>query len=177
MLSYGDRELNIMTNEKFHIPAVAGIVEKTISGEKHILIQERMKSEAPSESGLLEIPGGKIREFENIFSALKREILEETGALVTDIEGDNQVIAVKRHGYHVISCDPFYVAQNISESYPVMVLIFLCRVTDDTMMKKSDESENIRWISVAGLKEVLTGNPERFYLMHVGALKKYVEQY
>ena len=74
----------------------------------------------------------------------------------------------------MVSCDPFYVAQNTAGSYPVMVLIFRCRVKDKTLMKKSDESENIRWIPVSELKDLLGKHPERFYSMHVGALKKYI---
>lgn len=64
--------------EKFSIPAVGGIIEKNVEGTDFVLIQERWKEGNNQENGLLEIPGGKIREYENIFQCLRRDILEET---------------------------------------------------------------------------------------------------
>ncbi|HWR24081.1 MAG TPA: NUDIX domain-containing protein [Feifaniaceae bacterium] len=52
-------------------------------------MQARWKEDAPSENGLLEIPAGKIRAFESIFDALRREIKEETGLSVTEILGED----------------------------------------------------------------------------------------
>ena len=66
--------------ELFSKPGVGGIIEKNISGIDYILIQDRYKDDAKSESGLIEIPAGKIREFENIFDCLRREIWEENRA-------------------------------------------------------------------------------------------------
>ncbi len=140
-----------MTQEKFHIPAVAGIVENTKDGKPCVLIQERQKKDLPKECGLLEIPGGKIREFENIFHALKREVFEETGVTVTEVIDNNLFQPVKDHGYHVTGYEPFYTAQNITGSYPIMVLIFRCLVKDDSTWEKSDESKNIRWLSIMTL--------------------------
>ena len=74
-----------MINEIFAKPAVGAIIEKDINGFRHILIQKRRKN--ISEDGLIEIPAGKIREFENIFDALRREIKEETGLTITNIIG------------------------------------------------------------------------------------------
>lgn len=65
--------------EVFSKPAAGGIIEKTINNIEYVLIQERFKDDAKAEEGLIEIPAGKIREFENIYECLKREIWEETG--------------------------------------------------------------------------------------------------
>lgn len=59
--------------EKFMIPAVTAIVVKETDGVKYLLLQERWKNN-PLEDGLLEIPGGKISEYENIFDSLRREV-------------------------------------------------------------------------------------------------------
>ncbi len=50
--------------ELFAKPGVGGIIEKNIDGIDYILVQDRCKADAKSEYGLLEIPAGKIREFE-----------------------------------------------------------------------------------------------------------------
>jgi len=93
--------------ELFAKPGVGGIIEKHIDGIDYILIQERCKNDAKSESGLIEIPAGKIREFENIFDCLRREVYEETGLIVVNIEGENEATYYESNGYKVINYTPF----------------------------------------------------------------------
>ena len=73
--------------ELFSKPAAGGIIERIIDGEVFILLQERYKGN-DRENGLVEIPAGKIREFENIYDCLRREISEETGLEVTQESPD-----------------------------------------------------------------------------------------
>lgn len=70
--------------ESFSIHAAGEIIEKIVDGEVFVLLQERYKGN-DREDGLLEIPAGEIREFENIYDCLRREIFEETGLNVTHI--------------------------------------------------------------------------------------------
>lgn len=77
--------------EVFCKPCVGAIIRKTVDGERYLLIQERQKVDGGNQNGLLEIPAGKIREYENIFSALRREVWEETGLKITKIEGEELV--------------------------------------------------------------------------------------
>ena len=58
--------------EQFSIPGAGAIIVKVRDGIEHILLQDRDKADAPNEAGLLEIPAGKIRAFENIFDTLRR---------------------------------------------------------------------------------------------------------
>ena len=58
--------------ETFAIPAVSAIIVKHVGNEEYILIQTREKNSCDGTDGLLEIPAGKIREYENIFEALKK---------------------------------------------------------------------------------------------------------
>ena len=84
--------------EKFAIPCVAAIIEKIVNNEKYILIQTRQKEDGAETNGMLEIPAGKIREYENIFVALRREVKEETGLTITKILGeDRQVSKILRN--------------------------------------------------------------------------------
>lgn len=161
--------------ERFSIPGVAAIIEHTMDGQRHILIQQRVKDDAPSERGLLEIPAGKTREFEDIFLCLRREVLEETGLIVTAIEGQEQTTRVRQHEYTVIGFEPFYVSQNLSGTYPIMVLTFICQA-EGTLKYKSQESEDLRWCPLETLRRDLSDHPERFYPMHVASLTKYLSQ-
>lgn len=77
-----------MIKEIFAKPCVGAIIEKIIDGEKYILVQTRQKEDGCETNGMIEIPAGKIREYENVFSALRREVREETGLEIIKIYGD-----------------------------------------------------------------------------------------
>ena len=78
--------------EIFAIPCVGAIIEKVISNEKYILIQTRQKEDGNETNSMIEIPAGKIREYENIFLALRREVWEETGLKITQIYGEDSTV-------------------------------------------------------------------------------------
>lgn len=155
-------------------PGVGGIIEKNIDGIDYILIQDRCKDEATLEYGLLEIPAGKIREFENIFDCLRREIWEETGLKVTNIKGESEAIVLESNGYKVLNYTPFSCSQNIQGTYPIMVQIFICSA-DGELLNKSNETKNIRWMPLIELKELLENDKSLFYPMHITTLERYLK--
>lgn len=167
-----EHQLKELNAEKFSIPGVGGIVISERSGEPHILMQTRCKEDAPSENGLIEIPAGKIRAFESIFYALKREIREETGLTVTKILGEDSSPVYEADEYRVINFTPFSCAQNVAGKYPIMVFVFLCHVEGE-LLPYSDEAKNYQWVSVSKLKTMLK-EPGQLYPMHVDTLHKYV---
>jgi len=124
--------------ELFAKPGVGGIIEKSIDGVDYILIQDRCKKDAVAEVGLLEIPAGKIREFENIFDCLRREILEETGLDVIYIEGEKETEMTEYNGYKVINYIPFSCSQNIQGEYPIMVQTFICKAKGDILSETNE---------------------------------------
>lgn len=159
--------------EVFTKPSAGGIIQRIIDGEKCILIQERFKDDLPLENGLIEIPGGKIREFENIFNCLRREVKEETGLDITEIEGEEDAIIIENHDYKTISYEPFMCTQNTEGYYPVMIEIFLCKAKGD-LLAFTNETKNLRWISLKDLNDLLLDRKNDFYPMHYIALKKYI---
>ncbi len=161
--------------EIFAKPAVGAIIEKNVNGELHILIQERWKVDDAPENGLIEIPAGKVREYENIFDGLRREVWEETGLRLTEIQGEKETVTCNCNGYKVISFNPFYSSQNLSGVYSIMLQTFICKATGE-LLTQSDESVNIRWISIRNLKVLLEENENAFFPMHVNALKKYISK-
>lgn len=161
--------------EVFAKPGVGGIIIKRKGEIDYILLQERYKENGGAENGLIEIPAGKIREFENIFDCLRREIREETGLTVTEIEGEDDAIIFESNGYKAINYTPYACSQNIKGSYPIMVQTFICKV-QGKVLEKTNETRNIRWVSLNKLKDMLNKNEKSFYPMHVVALRRYLNE-
>lgn len=159
--------------EKFSIPGVGGIIERKINGVDHILVQHRCKEEALSEYGLIEIPAGKIREFENIYDCLRREVMEETGLVIDRIEGEENSHIFYADGYKVINYKPFSCCQNVMGAYPIMVQVFICSATGE-VVNESNESKDLKWIDLFSLNHLLENSPSKFYPMHVHTLKTYI---
>ncbi len=162
--------------ERFAIPGAGGLIRSRREGEEWILVQERDKAGAPAETGLLEIPAGKVRAFENIYDCLRREIREETGHTVTRIHGEEDAVLVVRHGYRVLSYAPYASSQNLEGTYPIMVQTFLCDVDGPPTggFTRSDESRHIRWIRREELARLVQEEPDRFYPMHLATLRRYL---
>jgi len=159
--------------ERFAIPGVGGIIEYKEEGQVHVLLQERIKPHAPKENGLLEIPAGKLREFESVYDGLRREVREETGLLVVEIQGENEARMHIAHDYKVLQYQPFSTSLNLNEDYPIMVQVFICRV-DGKETAVNDEARGHRWVTLDELRE-LCDSADRIYPMHVSTLRQYLE--
>lgn len=162
-----------MREEKFSIPGVGGIIERKIDEIDHILVQSRCKDDALSEYGLIEIPAGKIREFENIYDCLRREVFEETGLIVDHILDEDESKVFKTQEYEVLNYKPFSCAQNLDGHYPIMVHIFICSANGE-LVHESNESKDLQWIDLSTLSELLENQSHRLYPMHVQTLKNYI---
>lgn len=159
--------------ETFAIPAVGAIIVKMVGNEEFILVQNRKKNNGDGLDGLLEIPAGKIREYENIFEALRREVWEETGLHVTVIRGEENSRFVEVDGNKTIMFSPYCVTQNLSGAYSIILSTFICKAEGE-LLERTNETENIRWMKREELKEIVDNSPESIFLMHVNALKKYL---
>lgn len=160
--------------EKFAIPCVAAIIEKIVNNEKYILIQTRQKEDGAETNGMLEVPAGKIREYENIFRALRRKVKEETGLTITKILGEDRQISNLIDGNKVISYTPYCVPQNLSGAYSIILNTFLCEAEGE-LLTETNESQNIHWMKIEELKKIFKNNPEKIFLLHINALQKYLE--
>lgn len=159
--------------EMFAIPAVGAIIVKKVGDDEFILVQNRKKNNGDGMDGLLEIPAGKIREYENIFEALRREVWEETGLHLTTVQGEDASYLLDVAGNRTIIFSPYCVTQNLSGAYSIILSTFLCEAEGD-LLEQTNETENIRWMKRDTLKEIVHNSPESIFLMHVHALRKYL---
>ena len=158
--------------ETFATPAVGAIIRRSINNKPHILIQTRNKANDQGTNGLLEIPAGKVREYENLYSALRREVLEETSLLLTKIQGEELSFSSCINKNQTICAQPFCINQNLSGAYSIILSVFLCEA-DGEPLTATDETCNIHWMKEVELKNLVKNHPERFFLMSLNPLRKY----
>lgn len=164
-----------MIKEVFAKPCVGAIIEKIIGNERLILIQTRQKEDGNETNGMLEIPAGKIREYEDVFSALRREVWEETGLKITKIYGEDTSVSTQTGDVTTISFNPYCVTQNLSGAYSMILNTFLCEAEGD-LIESTNETENVHWEKVSEIERLLRENPEKIFFMHINALKKYLKE-
>ena len=159
--------------EVFAKPCAGAIIEKIIDGEKHILLQTRQKSGGGDTNGKLEIPAGKIREYEDVFSTIRREVLEETGLTVTKIYGEELAAVTQVGEVKTISFEPFCITQNLRGAYSIILNTFICEAEGETL-PSTDEAQNVGWVNISEVRQIIENEPERVFFMHINALKKYL---
>lgn len=164
--------------ERFAIPSTGAIIYKIENNNIFVLIQTRQKKDGGKENGLIELPAGKIREYEDIQNALKREVFEETGLKVCKIYRDTSEITEtdKTRDFETKNITPYYITQNLSGGYSIILMTFICKATG-VILDSTDETQNIKWVSISEVNKMLQINKEKFFPMHILALKKFISEY
>lgn len=156
------------------ISAVTIIIERIVDGEIEILIQTRWKPDKdPVYSGCIEIPGGGIEVFENIYDTIKREVYEETGLNVVEIKPDikSQLYTPKNDAAFAFM--PFCCEQQLKNGKPWIGFVFICQVENKTPIDQKSENKNVRWINKNEFQEIFTNSPEKIFTFQLGALEFY----
>jgi len=161
----------ILRGEELYIPFVGGIIERTVDGNKQIVVQTRKKTHEDKYNDVIEIPGGKYRAFEDIFETLKREIKEETGLDLTAIKDKEKTVGYENRKDHSEIVFPFCVTQ--MKEGPFIGIVFLCEASG-TLATKTNEATDIKWINVSELKKIVNNTPEKIYTASLGPLKQYL---
>lgn len=138
-----------------HVNARA-IVIQIINNEIQILIQKRHKQGEPE---CYELPGGRIEEYELITDAVKREVYEETGLLVTEIENqDTQIITNNDKSSFSIQCiKPFASYQTIQGPVDSFGVYFVCKA-EGNLLYQGDDSMDVHWASITEIERLVKNN-------------------
>lgn len=135
------------------------IIEQEINEVSMIVVQVRNK---PHEGGKwLELPGGCVEEFESLVSALKREVMEETGLEITHIEGLEKILETGSNDANVERLVPFAVYQTLRGPVDSVGVYFLCQAAGQ-LLATGDETEGIQWMPVKQVAQWMKTNPEKF---------------
>ena len=123
----------------------------------------------------MEIPAGKIQEYENIYNCLRREVIEETGLTINKIQDEENAEIISINGYNVLNYTPFSNSQNIEGYYPIMVQVFICTANESSINSfTSNETKNVRWEKLSIIEKILN-DQKKFYPMHISTLHKYIK--
>lgn len=157
---------------------VSGILERIEGGVKKIFLQTRWKPKTSATySGLLEVPGGRIEKYENIFDALAREVKEECGLKIIKCRSGFQGESHKVEQFEeTMVFQPFICQQvlNRNDGKLWFGFIFLCEVEGEPEMQKN-ETRNPQWMSIPELERLLEEEPQKIFPHQYQALKYYIE--
>ena len=155
------------------LATVAAIIERPVEGEMGVYIQTRWKPSVRSH-GTFEIPGGRIEAGEDVYSALRREVEEETGLEITKISPESTTVVEGRFGQRGVAFTPF--CGNMYYNGYVVGFVFVCETKGDIDEQKMHEAKDPRWVKFSQLKRMIEKEPNSFFTYHLGALKYYVGQ-
>ena len=153
------------------------IIERNSPSGIEIVLQTRNKPHEGAPS--LELPGGRVEEFESLLDAVKREVFEETGLMLSHIEGMDTRIVSQTKDTEVECVQPFAVYQTTKGPADSMGVYFRCQA-EGNLLELGDDTLNPHWVSVGQVAEWIKQGTDKFswidcaglilYINHIGAL-------
>jgi 8-oxo-dGTP diphosphatase len=137
------------------------IIERTVGHRTEIVIQVRNKPNEPSRK--IELPGGRIEPYEPLLTALSREVKEETGLTITEVQGaETRTDTVGMNPEFEVECiRPFAAYQTIKGPIDSIGYYFRCQAIGE-LLSTGDETTDIRRIAVSELRRLFENDPLQF---------------
>jgi len=170
-----------MSQEAWCVPYVGGIIERiNDDGTKQFLIQTRYNPSFTSiYNGTFEFAAGALdKAYENVYTALAREIQEETGLTLKAILGDSQTQPISPQGIDkAFGFRPFCCTQQIKDGRPWVGFVFRCEVEPGEPRGQEGESKDVHWMDEADLYRIVTSTPDKFFTLELPAWQYYFEEF
>ncbi|OPG99606.1 phosphohydrolase [Chryseobacterium mucoviscidosis] len=148
------------------------IIERIHNEAIEVVIQRRTKSDSAFQ---FEFPGGRIEPFESLVQALVREVKEETGLTIYEIEGMETRIDTTRINpeFEVECLRPFAAYQTIKGPINSVGYYFRCKASGE-LLEAGDETVDIQWIDIKELNKLFMENPLDFSDVDRAGIKYYL---
>jgi 8-oxo-dGTP pyrophosphatase MutT (NUDIX family) len=165
----GSVDVPVYGGENVMVPVIRGIVRR--DGDAATLLIQRRDDPSEPVRGALEIPGGRWRSGESPIDALVREVAEETGVVVTAVDG----VRVDRSGdlRVVASILPLVVVAGIEGAFPAVHVVLVADGRGDPAAA-AGESTDVQWWSMADIRSEMASNRSAFIPSTYAALETYV---
>lgn len=164
----------------FAVPTVSAIIERLHDSQTQILLQTRLSApgtsrDEPEYHGTWELPQGKIEAFENIYQALEREVLEETGLQITKTRPDTKTQIYSPKNDSAFGFTSFCCVQQLktTSGRPWIGFVFVCQVEDQEPIA-TEESGEFKWFDKEELEKLVTQAPEKVFTYNLPALEYYL---
>jgi 8-oxo-dGTP diphosphatase len=172
MFAPGTSSAVVFSNEvSMHVNARA-LIERSKDDQAELLLQVRNKPYEGRTS--IELPGGRVEEYESLIDALRREMREETGLELSFIQGLESRIETNGADANVECLQPFAVYQTLRGPVDSVGVYFLCRAEGE-LAESGDETEHPRWMPVSEIALRLEQNPEQFSFVDRAGLVYYLK--
>lgn len=157
---------------------VAGILERMEGTVKKVFLQTRWKPKTSTiYSGLLEIPGGRINSYENVFDSIQREVKEECGLKIMAFRNSFQGESFNVDQFEqTMIFRPFLCQQvlNKNDGKLWFGFVFICEVEGEPKTQEG-ETKDPRWVSIKELEQLINKQSKKIFPHQYQALKYYVE--
>lgn len=157
-------------------PVISAILEKTEGGAQYVFLQRRWKPKAsPTYLGVWEIPAGGIDDYEDVHTALRREVMEECGLEIVKIRDDYRGETQRPKAGEAAFVFRPYLCQQVLETNGGLSwigFVFRCEVAGTPKMEPSEARDPL-WVTVSELEKMLREDPAQFFPLQLPVLQEY----